>query len=135
MREKYRIIGTTADVKLRVFGKSPEELFQNAASGMLEILKPNCAEKPVERKIMLEAADQNDLLIDFLNELLYQMHVKKECYKEISLKFKNEEKLEARLKGFKLRGFGEEIKAATYYNLRIFKNERGMFECEVVFDI
>lgn len=135
MPEKYKIIGTTADVKLRVFGKDKEELFKNAALGMLAILKPNYAEKVVERKITVEADDEVNLLIDFLNELLYQMHVNKECYQAFELKFKNEIKLDAKLEGFELRGFGEEIKAATYCDLRIFKNEKGLLECEVVFDI
>ena len=103
---------------------------------MLAILKPNLSEKIAEaRKIRVESDDLNNLLIDFLNELLYQMQVNKECYQDFELIFKNDNKLEAELRGSKLFNFNEEIKAATYYNLRIFKNENGILECEVVFDI
>lgn len=135
MPEKYKIIGTTADVKLRVFGEDKDALFKNAAEGMISVLKPSCATEAVEREITVEADDEENLLLEFLNEVLYQMRFNKECYQEFELRFKKENKLEAILKGFKLIGFAGEIKAADYCDLKIFRNENGILECEVVFDI
>ena len=135
MPEKFKIISTAEDIKLRVFGKDKDELFKNAAAGMLSVLKPSCTKEVVERKIMVEADDAENLLLEFLNEVLYQMRINKECYQEFDLKFKNENKLEARLKGVSLRGFGGELKRGAYCDLRIWRNEREELECEVVFDI
>jgi SHS2 domain-containing protein len=135
MPEKYKIISTPEDFKLRVFGKDKDALFINAAAGMLSVLKPNCSKEAVERKIIVEADDEENLLLEFLNEVLYQMRFNKECYQEFELRFKKENKLEAVLKGFKLKGFGGELKRADYCDLRIFRNEKGILECEVVFNI
>ncbi|MFA5069671.1 MAG: archease [Patescibacteria group bacterium] len=136
MPKKYTIISTQEDIKLRVFGADKSELFRHAALGMLEILKPSADERTaVERKITVEADDDENLLLEFLNEALSQMRLNKECYREFELRFKNENKLEAVLKGFKLMGFGGELKRGDYCDLRIFRNEKGVLECEVVFNI
>ncbi|MFH1366859.1 MAG: archease [Patescibacteria group bacterium] len=135
MPEKYKIIATEQDIKLRVFGQDKDELFKNAAEGMISILKPSADQETVERKITAEADDEENLLLEFLNEVLYQMRINKEGYQTFELSFKNENKLEAVLKGFKSKGFGGDLRRGAYCDLRIFRNENGILECEVVFDI
>lgn len=102
---------------------------------MISVLKPSCGQETVERKITVKADEENNLLLEFLNEILYQMRVNKECYQEFELDFKNENKLEAVLKEHKLKGFGGDLRRAVYCDLRIFCNENGILECEVVFDV
>jgi SHS2 domain-containing protein len=62
----------TADVGIKAYGKTLEELFGNAALGMFSIMVDldGVASKG-EFKVVLKADDKEKLLVDWLGELLY----------------------------------------------------------------
>ncbi len=85
---KYEILEHRADLKIRAFGKTKEELFSNMLSGMSENMKPEL-QKPGEktkRKIKLSSFDFQALLVDFLSEILYLSQVNKEVFFEAKFK-------------------------------------------------
>ena len=133
----YKILGHTADVRMIVQGKTLEEFFRDAVLGMMEIVKPKFdePEKNIQRNIELEAPDTTALLVDFLNEVLFNANANKEGYAEINFKKLSENSLEAELSGRTVQSFGEDIKAATYHEADVKKNEKGEWETVIIFDI
>lgn len=134
---KYELISHIADVRLRVEADSLPELFVAAIEGMNSIIK----EKREERKeksskiIKIQSPDKTALLIDFLNEVLYQSQANKEIYTEVKFLEFSETALKAEIYGQKVEEFDEDIKAVTYHEAEIVKNERGNFETVIVLDI
>lgn len=74
------------------------------------------------------------MLVDFLSEVLYLSDVKNEAYFEVDFKKLTSSKLEATLKGQKVKNFEKEIKAVTWHDLEIKKISDG-WQAIVVFDI
>lgn len=133
--KKYEILEHKADLKIRAFGKTKEELFQNALFGMSESMKPEIKGKTkTKRSIKIKSLDLPALLVDFLSEVLYLIQANKEIYKDIKFKKFTNTRIEAELIGQKVERFGEDIKAVTYHGLEVKKvNDR--WEAVVLFDI
>jgi len=133
--EKFKILSHTADLKVRVFGKTKEELFQNALFAMNYILNPEVEEKQEkQRKIKLNSLTQELLLADFLNEVLYLSQVNKEVYNEIKISELTDKLIKGTLIGKPVIRFGEDIKGVTYYSLKMVK-KNGRWEATVLFDV
>ncbi len=127
----------TADIRMNVTGKTLGELFQDALSGMVKIVNPTLSKKLkiIKRKIIIEASDATALLIDFLNEALMQMHTERETYASVKFSSITEHSLKAELKGYKAESFGEDIKAATYHEADVKKNNKDEWSATIIFDI
>ena len=133
--KKYEILEHTADLKIRVFGKTKEELFLNSLLAMAESMKPEVEKgAEVRRKIKVKSADLPALLVDFLSEVLYLVQTNKEIYRDVKFKKFTDTKIEAELFGQKVERFGEDIKAVTYHNLEI-KQSGNIWEATILFDI
>jgi SHS2 domain-containing protein len=135
--KKYEILEHKADLKIRVFGKTKEELFFNTLFAMgesqkAEILKP---EKKVKRKIKATSLDLSVLLVDFLSETLYLTQVNREIYNNVKFDKFSDTGLEGKLTGKKVKRFGEDIKAVTYHELEIKQGKDGSWQATVLFDI
>jgi len=134
--KKYEFLEHKADLKIRAFGKTKEELFLNMLLGMEESLKPAQKEKKeIIRKIKIKSLDLTALLVDFLNEALYLNQIRKEIYFKAGFSKFSDTELEGEFIGKEVENFGEDIKAATYNDLNIRQNEDGYWEAIVVFDI
>ena len=140
---KYEILEHKADLKIKAFGKTKEELFQNALFAMAECMKPEIKKTEGKRKIKIKSPDLPALLVDFLSEVLYLSQVNKEIYNEVKFKKfsdtpsagSGQAELEAELLGQKVERFGEDIKAVTYHSLNVRQKEDGSWEATVLFDI
>ncbi len=137
MTPKFKILPHTADVRLKVIGKTKEELFKNALAGMAKILKKTAKEKkPIKTKINIQSPDINSLLVDFLSEVLYQSQINHVIYGEVKFSKFSDNELETEIFGFKIDEFDEDIKAVTYHELNIKKSPANdFFETIVIFDI
>lgn len=70
--KRYETLDHTADVMVRAFGDTIEESFANAAYAMFDQLADMSKVKPIESfKMDIEMKDPEQLLVDFLSELLY----------------------------------------------------------------
>jgi len=135
--KKFDILEHKADLKIRAFWKTKEELFLNMLSGMSENMKPEL-QKPGEktkRKIKLSSFDFQALLVDFLSEILYLSQVNKEVFFEAKFKKFTDKEIEAGISGQKVERFGEDIKAVTHHNLEIKQTKDKTWEGTVLFDI
>ena len=134
---KFKILPHTADLKIRVFGKTKEELFENAMIGMFEGARyeQKVKSQKLKVKIKIESQDLPSLLVDFLNEVLYLAETKKEIYQKVNFKKLTEKEIEAELIGKKLKRMGVQVKAVTYHDLDILQRKDKTWEATVLFDI
>jgi len=139
--KKFIFLEHTADAKFQAFGRTLEEAFENAALALVSLMWKNGKISP-EKKISVSVSgrDLKQLLVDFLEEILYVLDTKNFllCRVEDILIEKEEE-------GFRLKShfigdsysddyhiFGE-VKAITYDEMDIL--EKNGFQIQVVVDI
>jgi SHS2 domain-containing protein len=135
----YELIDHTADVGVKAFGKNLSEAFQNIAKGMFDIITDNSEIESVgQYNLELEAPDLEQLLVDWLSELIYLNSTRNQVFGFfiVDLDAKNK-KLIAKIFGDKFdlskHKIGSEIKAVTYHMLEV-RNKRP-YHVQVLFDI
>jgi len=135
----YELIDHTADVGVKAYGKNLAEAFQNIAKAMFDIITDHSEIESVgQYDITLKAPDLEQLLVDFLSELLFihDTHNLVFGFFKIDLDQKNNA-LTAHIFGepyaTSKHKIGTEIKAVTYHMLEIHKKRP--FSVQVLFDI
>ena len=115
---RYETLDHTADIRLRIFGRTFEDLLQNSLFALTDTLTN--AEKVKEREsrpVRVEAEGHEHLLVLVLKEMKDKILVgelKGEVWKDHPLK--------------------TEIKAVTYHGLKI-EEKRGRWEVEIILDV
>lgn len=137
MIKKYKILEHKADLKIKVFGATKEELFKNAMVGMFEGARYEKEFKSQESKVKIKifSTDLTSLLVDFLSEILYLVETKGLVFEKINFKKFSENEIEAELIGKKLKRMGVHIKAVTYHDLDVHQEKDGTWEAIILFDI
>ena len=135
----YQVLGHTADLRMKISGKSLPELFLSGVSGIAEILRSDLKEVPrsdlVEKEIKIEAPDVTVLLIQFLSKVLTFSHTEKAVFCEAEFSKLTETEIEVKVFGRKVEEFEEDIKAVTYHEAEVKKNEKEKYKTMLVFDI
>lgn len=133
----YEVLTHTADLRLKVTAKTLEELFEEAMHGLMHVIhdRPDEHHKEVRRVVSVQSPDETALLVDFLNEVLFFTHIKHEIYTDLLLHEFTPRSLEAEVQGATVHDFDEDIKAVTYHEAKIEKNEKGEWEVTLVLDI
>lgn len=126
----------TADWAYRVRAETLPALFVRAAQGLYRLggMRPITSGERVEREVHLEAVDAESLLVAWLNELLYFAESESLAFDEIEIAGLTDLSLHARLRGGRMAGGEKYIKAATYHDLAIRRDERG-FAVTIVVDV
>jgi protein archease len=137
--KKYEQIEHTADIGIRAFGGDLVELFTNAAGGMLELAFETESVSETETvKIELAGADIEELLVSWLQEILYYFEVKKIIPKKATVDMIEGNKLSAKVIGEKFNQdkhvAKREIKAVAYHMLKI-EESNGVYSVQIIFDI
>jgi SHS2 domain-containing protein len=138
MRDGFEIIDHTADVAIAAYGADMKKAFANAALGMFSIMTDiDKVNETVTRDVEVTAEDMKDLLVSWLNELLFVSEVEKILLKKFDISELDETKIIARCYGEKIdpkrHRIKTEIKAATYHMLKI--EEGNGVRVQVLFDI
>lgn len=136
---RFEVLDISGDVGIRAFGKSLEELFINAASGMYNLITDTEAvEGRKSIDVEVESHSLEGLLVSWLNELIFQFDTYGFIGKEIEIKEFSERGLKASLSGEDFDEMRHDkrllIKAATYHQLRIEKVGED-WKAEIIFDI
>lgn len=136
MEKGYREVPHTADLALEVWGRDLPELFVHAAQGMFSLAATIEPGAPVSatRELALSAPDWETLLVDWLNELLALQDEHHEAYVEFEVSLPEHGRLHARLRATQAYRLNIAIKAATFHDLSITKDEQG-YHTLVVFDV
>lgn len=139
---RYKYINHTADLGIKIYGRTKPELFKNGAAAvfetMLQVKTAYRFKRLIEYRLDLESNSSAELLVDWLREILYNFYVKHVVPQRYVIKFRGNHRLVAVVTGsrFKLEFFKMkmEIKNVTYHNLKIRKNSRG-YTATVIFDV
>ncbi len=129
----------TADVRIRVTSPSLDALFSEAARGLMQVMYGGCSETPGSEKseqVTLDAEDKEELLHDFLSELLYLSDVREMVYCTIDVKVEGTH-LKAILGGERFdrrKHHGTEVKGISYYDLQIVKVGKS-YSTDILFDV
>ncbi|MBN2282987.1 MAG: archease [Deltaproteobacteria bacterium] len=138
-RIPYRIFEHTADLGVEIYGRSREELFSNAAGAICDIVTEGWDVGTAhERIIEAEGTDGEDLLVNFLREVLYLLNGKGFISRECRVAFTGDERLSAALRGepldMKKHRLTREIKAVTYHQVSLKQTGDG-WSARVIFDV
>lgn len=133
---RFEEIDHTADVGIRAYGATPEELFANAAAGMFSLVVDLETVKSVgEVEVQVAAEDLPGLLVKWLSELLFVHETQRLLFSAFDIRL-NDTALRGHARGERIDKKRHElklaIKAVTYHHLRV-DLDRGV--AEVVFDI
>jgi protein archease len=129
------VIDHTADVRVHVRAASMDELFREALRGTIALLRPVRGAPVAEREIIVNAPDRTALLVDFLNEALSSAHARREAYDDVLFFDLSETHLQARLRGVAAVSFGNDVKAVTYHQADVHRDESGLWQTMLVVDI
>ena|SRR3989344_7955717 len=135
----FEILEHTADLRIKAWGKTKEELFKNALWGMAYVQKEEARiknqEARITKKVQVKSTDMTALLIDFLSEVLTQSQIDRVVFFDANFKAFSDTSLEAEIEGIKVDKFDEDIKAVTYHEAEVKQNPEGVYETKIVFDI
>jgi SHS2 domain-containing protein len=136
--KRFDLFPHTADIGIVAYGDGLEEAFSNAAYAMFNLIADlEEVNTTACREIEVEAEDEEELVVRWLNELLYLFDVERVIFKRFEfIEFTNTH--------LKAKGYGEEVdvlrhslkmgvKAATYHMLKIEKDK--IFKIQVIFDV
>jgi len=137
--KRYDFIDHTADLGIKIRGTSLEELFENAAYAMFDIMAELDKVKTKQfLEIEIQGEGMEELLIDWLRNLLYKFNGEEYLLKDFEVKEISEKNLRAKVGGEKLdlsrHSLKREIKAVTYHELEVKRTTEG-WEAQVIFDI
>jgi len=143
--KKYIFLEHTADIKIKSFGKNLNEIFENFALAVSEYLSRGEKIKNIKKKkITVKGEDNESLLYNFLDELIYLLDAKNFVVsKAKATTFKkgstspNEIILEAEVYGDSASQYDDldHIKAATYAEMYIKQKKDNSWEAQVVLDV
>ena len=141
MKEKYRYFDHTADVAFEAYGETPGEVFANAALAVFETMVDLKTVSPhKEYSITLSAPDEEQLLFDFLSELVFVKDAEYVVFNEFDVIIrKNDEfHLVALAHGETIDPGRHElrvdVKAVTLHRFSL-REEGGKYKASVILDI
>ncbi|MFC1987498.1 archease [Chloroflexota bacterium] len=138
MSKEFEIVNHTADVGIIAYGADMKEVFVNAAKGLFSlIIELDDVKEVMQRDIELTALDQESLLVQWLNELIYLFDVDNILFKRFDISRLSQTELRAKSYGEKVDSSRHKIKigvkAATYHMLKIDQSDG--FKAQILFDI
>ncbi len=138
MGKDFEIIDHTADVGIRAYGANMNEAFANAARALFSLITElDDVDEVLHRDTRLTAPDEESLLVEWLNELIYLFDVENILFKRFDITQLDNTRLKARSYGEKVDSSKHRlkmgVKAATYHMLKVDKGDG--CRVQVLFDI
>ena len=145
----YVFLEHTADVKFRAEGSSLEEMFRSCADALNETIRGEIKIlEQVQKEIVVEGKDLEELLYNFLEEFLVMLDSEGflvASVKEIKIDLEDGGRRMEDGKGYKIKcvvvgdkaenyKFTNDVKAVTYSEMYVREADKG-WECQVVLDV
>jgi SHS2 domain-containing protein len=137
----YELIDHTADIGFRARGSSLEELFINAAYALfdIEVHEKRPCLAAIDVPLIVEADSLEDLFVNWLRELQYIFETRRLVLSKFWIDEIDERHIVGQAKGVVFDDSRHEqklsIKAVTYHQLEITRDENGDWLAKVIFDI
>lgn len=118
----HELVEHTADVGLRVWGPTLEDVFAEAAVGLVRAM--GIADGPsVAEQVSLRAADAEALFVDWLSEVLFLFEARKVVPRDVRVRIDRDRcALEATIDAVRATSFVQEgpaVKAVTFHELEL----------------
>ena len=135
----YETFDHTADIGIRAFGRTVEEVFVHAAEALFEVLTDlDSIRGHLTREVEINGSDREDLFVRWLGELLYLCEGEGYLFREFSIFHLTPTSLKAGARGERFdpsrHEFKTEIKAVTYHQVEVAQKD-GIWVGKVIFDI
>ena len=138
-RPKFEYTDHTADMGIKAYGDTLEDLFAHAAEALFGVIVDGETIQPhQQRMITIEGDALEDLLVQWLNELLFLFDTEGLIFQHFDVTFKNAASLKATASGETVdpsrHDIKTTIKAVTYHDAKIRKDHDG-WVCQVLLDL
>jgi SHS2 domain-containing protein len=147
LTDREALLGTittfdhTADVGLRITGENLDDLFRTAAEGLFDYIVVNREAVRVESSetVRLSADSSADLLVSWLNELIFRCETQHHLYTQFDVHVLDEGRsVQAMIAGEPIDRarhiLDHEVKAVTHHGLSV-RREDQTWVAEVILDI
>lgn len=139
MKERtFSFLEHTADIGILINSPDVEGIFEQAGLAFYSLVSDIQTINP-SKKVEINIAGENpeELLVDFINELVYRTEVEGMLFSKF--------KVERKKGGIKVAAYGEkfkpekhqiveQVKGATYYNLE-FKKTKETYQARIILDV
>ena len=128
-----------ADIGVRGIGSTREKAFEAAGLGVTAVITDPASVSPMQAvQIACEAPDEELLLVDWLNALVYEMATRKMLFSRFTVHL-NDHSLHATAWGEQIEVARHqpavEVKGATYTALSVKRDEQGRWIAQCVVDV
>jgi SHS2 domain-containing protein len=129
----FELFSHPADIGVRAWGDSLEEALEEAALGLVAVQTDlDLIEPREERRLEVVSPDEEFLLFDFLNEVVFFMAREKMLFGQVKVFLEQKENqffLEAKMKGEKIKPEKHkpavEIKGVSWHELKVKRKGKG----------
>lgn len=138
MDTKFKEIDHGGDIGIEAWGESTERVLENVTLGLFSLMTHGGVSARAERELAVEAGSDEELLVDWLSEVITAASTHGEVYCETEIRSSGPHSVHGVVRGEPVdprrHEFRFEVKAATYHRLMF---ERGKTGCHVrvVFDL
>ncbi len=137
-KKDFEFIDHTADVGVIAYGQDIRQAFANAARALSSLIaEPEDIRETLHRDIAVTAGDEEGLLVEWLNELIYLFDAEGLIFKRFDINSLSGRQLRARAYGEKADPAWHKlktgVKAATYHLLKVDPDNGG--RVQVIFDV
>jgi SHS2 domain-containing protein len=138
-QKKYRILKRSTDLAIKVFGKSQEELFSNSAYALFDLMT-DVEKVQVQERLPLEVegVDRDDLMVNWMRELLYLYQGSGYLLKEFRLDEVKEDRIRGEVAGEKFdpdrHEIQREIRSVAYHQSRM-ERTGDQWTAQVIFEL
>ena len=135
----YKTIEHTADIGIEVKSDSLARLFAVSACAMFDIMGDLSGVRPSDKAAVSLSADSvEELLITWLNELIFRAEVSGMFFSKFEIESIDEVSLKASVWGEPysedIHSMGHSVKAATYHELEVTHSDQS-WSARVIFDV
>lgn len=135
-QKKFEFLEHTADIKLKLYGSTLQEIFENAILAVADYMSEGKRIESRKGKVIdVKGDDENSLLCNFIDELLYLVDAEYFIATKGAV-FLRGNNLHAELYGDDTRKYVlKHIKAATYAEMLIKKSQKYGWVAQLVLDV
>jgi SHS2 domain-containing protein len=135
----YELIEHTGDLGVKIRSADLKGLFREAAMALFDVISdPDRIKVREKREIVVEGMNNEELLVSWLNELLYLHEVERLLFRDFEVIELGEGKLKGTAAGETFREdvhlIKTTLKAVTYHQLEV-KKENGGWSARIIFDV
>ena len=127
MKGSYKFLEHTADVGIEIISPSLPRLYELAGEALFNLIAPETSGSTFPKTVQTQGDSPESLLVNFLNDLLYQFEVDRLLFRELNTQSLEAHSLvvEARCEKWDEESSGVHpvVKAATWHDLLVEKHD------------